>query len=98
MRLHMRSVVVGVLAGVALSLALAAAMSPAAVATGQVAAAEPQAGGPYQLATVNVLSRYGTVVRHFVIDQVSASVWELVVKDGTAKWDPISAGPPKARR
>ncbi len=98
MTLHMRSVIVGVLAGVALSLALAAAMSPTAVATGQVATAAPKATGPYQLATINVPSRYGTVVRHFVIDQASASVWELVVKDGAAKWEPISAGPPTPRK
>ena len=99
MKLNMRSVVVGVLAGVAMSLALAAAMSPPAVATGQVVgAAEPRAAGPYQLATINVPSRYGTEIRHFVIDQSSASVWELAVKDGAASWKLVSAGPPKTKK
>ena len=101
MRLDMRSVVVGVLAGLAFSLAAAAVVSGSGEATGQEAVspgdAAPAPEGPYQLDTINVPSRYGAKIKQFVIDQAAGKVWELVTKDDSTSWKLVTAGPPKKK-
>lgn len=100
MRLDMRSVVVGVLAGLALALAAAAVVSGGGEAAGEVVELGPRAKvleskGPYQLATTSVPTRYGASIRPYVIDQATADVWELQIKDDAVNWKLVITGPPK---
>lgn len=100
MRLDMRSVIVGVLGGLAFSLAVAAVISGGGRAAGDVVEIGPRAKalvskGPYQLVAIDIPSRYGASLKRYVIDQGTANVWELEGKDEAVKWKLVIPGPPK---